>query len=138
MTDHNHFSFIGRLVRDSEIKYTRNGTPVVEFSIAVNEKFKEKEHVNFFEVMLWGNLGTVLEKYLTKGKQILVSGRIKQERWDYEGKSYSKVRFHASNVQLLGSKSEPTTANNNYPEPQDPWQEDTGQSGYGSEDDPPF
>ena len=117
MNDYNQFGFIGRLVRDSEIKYTKNGSPVVEFSVAVNEKYGEKEMVSFFDVILWGNLGVALEKYLVKGQQILVSGRIRQDRWQHEGKNYNKIRFIAKDVQLVGGKEKIEKTSQSFDDP---------------------
>lgn len=122
--DYNYFGCIGRLTRDAEIKYTTSGTPVVNFSIAVNKKIsKEKEYVNFFEFELWGNYGVILEKYLKKGQQIQVSGEIKQQRWEDKNTNTkkSKIIFTVKELQLLGGLkqniSNEILNNNNYEDP---------------------
>ena len=106
MSDVNHVVLIGRLVRDAELKYTDNGKAVSKFSIAVNEKRKAgdqwKDNAGFFEVVLWGQIAESIQPYLSKGKQIAVTGKLTQERWEHNGENRSKVTVTASTVQLLG------------------------------------
>jgi single-strand DNA-binding protein len=89
MSDVNNVTLIGRLVRDAELRYTASGKPVSKFSLAVNEKRKVgdqwKDEADFFEIVLWGQLGESLNRYLAKGKQIAVVGRLTQERWEQDG-----------------------------------------------------
>jgi len=106
MTDVNHVTLIGRLTRDSEIKYTAGGQAVCKFSIAVNRRRKNGDQwvdeASFFDVVLWGKTGESLNQYLTKGKQIAVEGELCQNRWEQDGQNRSKVEVMANNVQLLG------------------------------------
>ena len=109
MSDVNHVVLIGRLTRDAELRATTSGKSVAKFSIAVNEKRKVgdewKDSPGFFEVVLWGQLAESLKPYLLKGKQLAVTGKLTQERWDQDGQSRSKVTVTASTIQLLGSGS---------------------------------
>jgi single-strand DNA-binding protein len=109
MNDMNHAYIIGRLTRDAEMKYTTNGKAVCRFSIAVNEKQKVgdewKDEASFFEIVLWGQIAESLKQYLVKGKQIAVSGKLQQERWNQDGQTRSKVVIIAVNIQLLGGTS---------------------------------
>jgi single-strand DNA-binding protein len=109
MSDVNNVTLIGRLVRDADLRYTANGKAVSKFSLAVNEKRKAgdqwKDEAGFFEIILWGQLGESLNQYLTKGKQIAVTGKLTQERWEQDGQNRSKVVVTAATVQLLGSPS---------------------------------
>lgn len=104
--DVNHVILIGRLTRDSELKYTSGGMAVCKFDIAVNKRRKHGEQwvdeANFFTIVLWGKLGETINQYLLKGKQIAVEGELHQNRWEQEGQSRSKVEIMANNVQLLG------------------------------------
>jgi single-strand DNA-binding protein len=106
MSDVNNVTLIGRLTRDAELRYTANGNPVSKFSLAVNEKRKKGDQwenaANFFEIVLWGQLGGSLNQYLIKGKQIAITGRLTQERWEQNGQNRSKVVVTAETVQLLG------------------------------------
>jgi len=110
MSDTNFVILIGRLVRDADLRYTTSGTAITKFSIAVNKKTKVgsemKDVPSYFEIILWGKLGESLHKYLTKGKQISVTGELNQERWQQQdGDNRSKVNVVAHTVQLLGSST---------------------------------
>ena len=106
MSDLNSVTLIGRLTRDAELKYTANGKAVSKFSLAVNKRRRVgdewKEEANFFEIILWGQLGESLDQYLVKGKQVAVIGELTQERWEQDGQNRSKVVVTAATVQLLG------------------------------------
>jgi single-strand DNA-binding protein len=109
MSDMNSVNIIGRLTRDAELKYTANGTAVCKFSVAVNEKRKIgdewKDQANFFEIVLWGKVGESISQYMTKGKQVAITGKLTQERWDQDGQSRQKVVITAATVQFLGGGS---------------------------------
>lgn len=107
--DLNKWVGIGRLVRDSELKYVSNGTPICRFAIAVGNRIKKNdewvEDVSFFEVVIWGKSGESLNPYLVKGKQVAVEGELHQNRWEQDGQSRSKIEINANNVQLLGGNA---------------------------------
>ncbi len=109
MKDLNKLSIIGRLTKDAELNYTKNGTPITKFSIAVNcgNKFGGNggADVGFFPVNFWGKLGETLfnNHYLLKGKQVAIIGSIKQERWAQGDKNQSRVIIEAESIQLIGS-----------------------------------
>ena len=106
MADLNNVNLIGRLTRDAELKYIPNGTAVCKFSIAVNRHRKNgdqwEDEANFFEIVLWGRQAESLEQYLVKGKQVGISGELRQERWQQDGQNRSKIEVVAKSVQLLG------------------------------------
>ena len=106
MADINHVVLVGRLTRDAELRYTQGGTPVVKFSVAVNRRKKAGEEwvdeVSFFDVVFWGKMGEAINQYLVKGKQVAVTGELRQNRWEQDGQPRSKVEIVASNLQLLG------------------------------------
>ena len=106
MADINHVVLVGRLTRDAELRYTQGGTPVVRFSIAGNRRKKVGEEwvdeVSFFDVVLWGKMGESINQYLVKGKQVAVTGELRQNRWEQDGQPRSKVEIIANNLQLLG------------------------------------
>ena len=108
-SDINHVVLIGRLTRDAELKYTNGGTAVTKFSLANNQSRKSgdqwTEEVHYFDVTLWGRSAEAVTKYLTKGKQVAVDGRLQQERWEKDGQKHSRVSITANNVELLGSGS---------------------------------
>lgn len=107
----NQVALIGRLVRDASLKYSQGGLAICEFSLAVNDKRKKGEEwvdeAHFFDVTLFGRRGEALQQYLTKGKQIGVSGKLQQSRWtNQEGQNRSKVSVIALEVTLIGSKND--------------------------------
>lgn len=107
--DINLVTLVGRLTRDSELKYTNGGTAVCKFSLAVNRKKRSgdqwTDEVSYFDVVLWGKQGEALQQYLGKGKQVAVSGELRQNRWEQDGQSRSKVEIVANNLQLLGGNT---------------------------------
>jgi single-strand DNA-binding protein len=106
MSDVNHVVLIGRLTRDAELKFTSGGMAVCRFSLAINRRRKNGDEwvdeANFFDVVLFGKSGESVSQYLTKGKQVAVEGELKQDRWEQDGQSRSKIEILANNVQLLG------------------------------------
>lgn len=104
--DINQVILVGRLTRAADLKYTGAGTAVCKFAIAVNRRRKSgdqwTEEAHFFDISLWGKRGEGLHQYLTKGKQVAVQGELRQNRWEHNGQSYSKIEIHANTVQLLG------------------------------------
>lgn len=109
MTDLNSVHLVGRLVRDSELKYTSGGAAQCRFSIAVNRSVKKgdswTDEVSYFDLNLWGKQAEGLGKHLTKGKQVAVSGVLRQNRWEKDGQTMSKVEIQIENIQLLGGAS---------------------------------
>jgi len=97
---------IGRLTKDAELRYTSGGLAISKFSIACNSRAKKGDQwideASFFEVSVFGKSAETLNQYLTKGKQIAVQGRMKQERWEKDGQNHSKIVINADSVQLLG------------------------------------
>ena len=104
--DINVVILVGRLTRASELKYTNGGTAVCKFSIAVNRRKKSGDQyvdeVSYFDIVLWGKIGESLTQYLQKGQQVAVHGELRQNRWEQDGQSRSKIEIIASNIELLG------------------------------------
>ena len=107
MNDVNSIVLVGRLVKDADIKYLQSGTAVVNFNLAVNESVKNgnswSERVSFFDVTFYGRQGEGLQRYLAKGKQIVIAGTLQQQRWQKDGQTKSKTIIIAKTIQLLGS-----------------------------------
>ena len=109
MADINNATLIGRLTRDEELKYTPGGMAIGTLSLAINRKVKKgqewTDEANYFDVVIFGKQAESLQRFLTKGKQIGVSGFLKQERWtDQNGANRSRVTIVANDIQLLGGK----------------------------------
>ena len=117
MTDTNVTVLTGRLTKDIEVSYTQGGTAIGKLSLAVNRSVKKGDQwvdeVSFFDVTVFGKMAESLKQYLTKGKQVAVTGVLKQDRWEKDGQKFSKVSILASSVQLLGGKSDGTSSKSN-------------------------
>ena len=110
MKDLNVVILLGRLTRDAEVQYTSTGMAIAKFAVAVNRSVKDgdtwKDEASFFDCTMFGKRAEVVAQYLTKGKQIGVSGSLKQDRWEKDGQNRSKVVVIVDDVQLLGGKRE--------------------------------
>jgi len=122
MSDINKVFIIGRLTRDSELKYTTNGTAVAKFSIAANRYAKDREEVSFFDVTVWSKQAESLNPYLTKGKQVAIEGELRQERWEKDGQARSRVEIVARQIQLVGSKDDKSEPKRSEPKKQERYQ----------------
>jgi single-strand DNA-binding protein len=112
MPGFNQVILLGNLTRDPELRYTPQGTAVADFAIAVNRKFNKKDgeqvdEVAFVDVTAWARLAEICAEFLKKGRPLLVSGRLAQDRWDDEatGQKRSRLRVVAETIQFLGSGS---------------------------------
>jgi len=107
MVTFNRVILAGNLVRDPEIRYLPSGLSVTSFGIAVNSRYKQnnelKEEVSFFDIVVFGKLGENCAEYLSKGRPVLVEGRLRQRRWESDGVKRSKIEVVADGVQFLGS-----------------------------------
>lgn len=105
MSDLNCCAFVGRITKDAELKMIgAKQTPCAEFTIANNTGFGQFEKTSFINVQLWGQAAAGLVQYLTKGKQVGVSGEFVQNDWvDQNGVKHSTWRLSTRGVQLLAS-----------------------------------
>lgn len=101
----NRVCLIGRLTRDPELRTTTTGKSVVEFSIAVNKKFKPTDggpDADFFRCKAWGSTAEFVSNYLGKGRLISVDGRIETRKYTAnDGSNREIVEIVADNVQSL-------------------------------------
>jgi single-strand DNA-binding protein len=99
----------GNLTKDPESTVTKGWTTLCTFSIGVNRQYKvadeKKEEVSFFEIQTWGKLAENCFEYLSKGRGVRVVGRLKQSRWESDGKSHSKVLVVADQVEFKPASS---------------------------------
>jgi single-strand DNA-binding protein len=132
----NKVILVGNLGKDPELKYTPSGAAVANFSLATQNTFKnkdgEKETV-WHNIVAWKQLAEICGKYLQKGKQVYIEGRITNRSWDdKDGKKCYITEIVAENMQMLGGKGETSSAGN---------ANNTGQSGnagFNPDDDLPF
>lgn len=107
MSDINNVVIVGRLVEKPIIKYGASGVAVSNLRIANNVYLGagKGEKVNWFTTVVFGKLAENCEKYLDKGRQIIVSGRLDWNSWESkDGQKRSKVQIIASSIQFIGGK----------------------------------
>lgn len=105
--DLNRCEFIGRLGKDPETRFMPNGDAVCNFSLAVGWKSKEKEGTEWVRINSFGKLAEICGKYLTKGSQIYISGRMSTRKWqDKDGADRYTTEINADQMQMLGGKPE--------------------------------
>lgn len=94
MSNLNAFHGTGNLVRDPELRYTQSGTPLIRFTIAMNNGFGEYRTTTFVDVVGFGKQAEVISKFFSKGKEIGVNGMLSQNNWeDNEGNKRSKLEI---------------------------------------------
>ncbi len=106
----NRVQILGRLTRDPEGKELESGQIVSNFSIATNERYKnrageEREETDFHNVVAWGGLAKVVSQYARKGSALYVEGKLKVDNWtdDHDVKHY-RIKIVAERVILLDRK----------------------------------
>ena len=104
---------IGNLGKDPETRYLPSGAAVCNFTMAVSESWKDKqtgeikERTEWMNIEVWGNSAEACQKYLSKGSQCYVEGKMQTDKWtDKEGKDRWTTKIRADQVQFLGSKGD--------------------------------
>lgn len=106
----NKVMIIGHLGRDPEMRYTPSGRPVVTFSVAVSRSWnsssgERRSETEWFKIVAWGNLAEICKKYLTKGQQVYIEGRLQIRRWeDKENQQRTSVEVVANEMTMLGER----------------------------------
>lgn len=111
MSGVNKVILIGHLGRDPEVRTFENGTKKASFSLATSETYRDKDGqrvdvTEWHNVVCWRNLAEIAERYLTKGKQIYVEGKIKTRSWEDGGVKKYITEIEASTFTMLGTKSD--------------------------------
>ena len=106
----NQVILMGNLTRDPEVRQIPSGQSVCSFSLALNRSFKGadgewQEATDFIDVVAWGPLGERVAQYVTKGRPVLVNGRLQSRSWEQDGQKRSKVEVNAQDVTFLGGRS---------------------------------
>lgn len=108
----NKIIIVGNLGRDPELRYTPQGNAVCNFSMATNEKRRDKsgdaqDVTTWFRVTLWGKQAENASKYLTKGSNVYIEGRLRLEEWnDRDGKMRYTLDVTATDMQFIGSRQD--------------------------------
>jgi len=107
MANFNKVFLMGNLTRDIEMRFTANNTPVANFGLATNRRYRTKDGENredttFVDCEAWGRTAEVMNEYLKKGRPVFVEGRLKLDQWqDKDGQNRSKLRVVVENFQFI-------------------------------------
>lgn len=111
----NKVILIGNVGQDPEIRYTgdvNNGTKVATFRVATTERYRDRsgnlqEHTEWHSIVVWRNTADVVEKYVKKGTQVYIEGRLRSRSWDDQnGNKRYVTEIVADTLQLLGRRPE--------------------------------
>lgn len=108
----NRAILIGRLGRDPEMRYTSSGTPVVNFSLATDERWSNQNgerqtRTEWHNIVVWGKLGEICNQYLTKGKLVYIEGRIQTREWDdRDGNKRRTTEIVAAEMKMLDRRDD--------------------------------
>lgn len=110
----------GRLTADPELKHVGDNISVCEFTVAWSEKYKEIEKKCFLRCKVWRGTAEFLEKFFTKGSELLVEGSLVTEEWEKDGEKKSRTMLNVEKVHFCGSKkdSAPQTTSTGAPVPE--------------------
>jgi single-strand DNA-binding protein len=112
MASVNKVILVGNVGRDPELRYTQSGQPVASFSVATNERFKDrdgnwKDRTEWHRIVAWARLAEICGEYLRKGSQVYIEGRIQTRDWeDKEGNKRQTTEIVALSMQMLGRRGE--------------------------------
>jgi single-strand DNA-binding protein len=104
----NKVILVGNLGRDPELRYTKNGQAVANFTLATTENWSRdgnrEERTEWHRIVAWGKTAELCTQYLTKGRTVYIEGQIRTREWeDKEGHKRQTTEVHALTVQFLGS-----------------------------------
>lgn len=115
----NKVILVGNLGKDPEVRYLEGGTAVANFPIATSETFKDrtsgekKTITEWHNVVVWRGLAEIAEKYLKKGNQVYIEGKLRTRQWqDKDGNNRYTTEVVGDNMQMLGGKRDDSAPNN--------------------------
>jgi single-strand DNA-binding protein len=116
----NKVILVGNLGKDPEVRYLEGGTAVANFPVATSETYKDrnsgerKTNTEWHNIVVWRGLAEIAEKYLKKGAQIYLEGKLRTRQWqDKDGNTRYTTEVVAENLQMLGKKEDPISSPSN-------------------------
>ena len=104
----NHITAAGRLTKDPELRRTQNGVAVASFTIACDRDIKDasgNKQTDFIDCVAWRSTAEFIDKYFTRGRMVIVSGRLQMREWtDKSGAKRKNAEILAENVYFADSK----------------------------------
>ncbi len=122
----NKVILVGNLGKDPELRYTASGTAVCNFPIATTENYKDRdgnrqEKTEWHNIVVWRQLAEICGKYLVKGKQIYIEGKLQTRKWeDRDGNTKYSTEIVADQMQMLGRAGDGNNAGPRQETPQEP------------------
>lgn len=112
----NHIVIMGRLGKDPDLRHTQTGTPVTNFTLAVERDFKDKNTgeraVDWIPVVAWRQAGEFAARYLSKGRVAVVEGRLQMREWaDRDGSKHTIAEVVADSIYFGDSRRDGDSAN---------------------------
>ena len=110
MASYNRVILMGNLTRDPELRYLPNNTPVVNFGLAMNRRYKnqqgeQQEEVTFVDCESFGRQAEVINQYMQKGRSLMIEGRLKLDQWqNQEGQNRSKLKVIVQTFTFVDSR----------------------------------
>jgi single-strand DNA-binding protein len=117
----NTCSLIGRLTKESDIRYSQSGTAVLRNSVAVNRKFK-KDETDFINILAFGKTAELMANHLNKGDQVGIEGHIQTGSYEKDGKKVYTTEIVVDNMTFIGGKKQDKPAQKYTADPGDPFQ----------------
>jgi single-strand DNA-binding protein len=111
MSGVNKVILVGRLGKDPEVRNLENGATVANFTIATSESYKDrttgekKEVTEWHNIVLWRGLAEISQKYLHKGDQVYIEGKLRTRSWEKDGVTRYTTEVVADNMTMLGARS---------------------------------
>lgn len=99
---------MGRLGNHPEVKETSGGTKVVNFSVAVSEKYKGEDKTEWFSCVAFSKTAELIGEYLQKGSECLIEGKMQTRSWEQDGSKRYKTELIVNSVQFIGGRAEKT------------------------------
>jgi len=128
MSSLNKAMLIGRLGQDPEVRYTQSNTAVANFSLATNERYKDRngeyqERTEWHRIVAWGRTAEICQEYLNKGSLVYIEGPIQTREWeDKDGQKKYTTEVKALTMQMLDSRGDSSMGGGSSSAPQKPAQ----------------
>lgn len=102
----NKVILVGNVGKDPDIRYTANNEPVANFTIATSSKYNGNEVTEWHRVSCFGKVAEIVEKYIGKGSQLYVEGRLRTREYDKNGQKHYVTEIIANTIQMLGRRDD--------------------------------
>jgi len=106
----NKVILVGNLGKDPEVRHLESGVPVASFSMATSESYNDKTSgekktvTEWHNVVLWRGLAEIAEKYLHKGDQVYIEGKLRTRQWEKDGVTRYSTEIVGDNMTMLGGR----------------------------------